>query len=315
LIFTVKLNTFSSDNSMSNRSKTYIYHEKQDSHLCGQHCLNNLLQGPYFTAVDLAGIASNLDAMERRLGVEDNLFHSANVDDSGNFSVQVLRVALQNCKGVDLVPWFQKKGEASVDVSRQLGFVINRSNHWFALRRVGGRWWDLNSTIDRPDNLSDTALVSELSALRASGCSVFIAQGGTLASVGNPNELELPRGSTGVWYAEDDLIHSFLVGSSSNSSSSGRTANNTAPSFQAFQGQGNRLGGPKVSLETPANCSSNGLQASMAAADYDEELELAKAISASLCVHTPIGAPAVTTAEDMRAKRLAALSRIGKNPS
>jgi hypothetical protein len=33
----------------------FVYHEKQDSSLCGQHALNTLLQGPYFTAVDLAG--------------------------------------------------------------------------------------------------------------------------------------------------------------------------------------------------------------------------------------------------------------------
>ena len=42
-----------------------IYHEKQESMLCGQHCLNNLLQGPYFSAMDLANIAHDLDARER----------------------------------------------------------------------------------------------------------------------------------------------------------------------------------------------------------------------------------------------------------
>ena len=33
------------------------YHEKQDGSLCAQHALNNLLQGRYFTPVDLADIA------------------------------------------------------------------------------------------------------------------------------------------------------------------------------------------------------------------------------------------------------------------
>lgn len=35
----------------------WVYHEVQDSSLCGQHALNTLLQGNYFTAVDLAGKA------------------------------------------------------------------------------------------------------------------------------------------------------------------------------------------------------------------------------------------------------------------
>ena len=38
----------------------WIYHELQESQLCGQHCLNNLLQGPHFTAPDLAAIAEEL---------------------------------------------------------------------------------------------------------------------------------------------------------------------------------------------------------------------------------------------------------------
>jgi len=44
-----------------------IYHEKQFGSLCGQHCLNNLLQGPYFTGVYLADIACELDQAEKAL--------------------------------------------------------------------------------------------------------------------------------------------------------------------------------------------------------------------------------------------------------
>ena len=45
----------------------YIFHERQDAALCGQHCLNNLLQGEFFTAADLAEIAHELDDTERAL--------------------------------------------------------------------------------------------------------------------------------------------------------------------------------------------------------------------------------------------------------
>lgn len=39
------------------RERTGIYHEQQQGALCAQHALNNLLQNPVFTAVDLATIA------------------------------------------------------------------------------------------------------------------------------------------------------------------------------------------------------------------------------------------------------------------
>lgn len=40
--------------------------QKQVSSLCGQHCLNNLVQGAHYTAPDLADIAHELDAQERQ---------------------------------------------------------------------------------------------------------------------------------------------------------------------------------------------------------------------------------------------------------
>ena len=48
-------------------AKQFIYHEKQSAALCGVHCLNNLLQGPYTNAGSLAEIAHELDAQEREL--------------------------------------------------------------------------------------------------------------------------------------------------------------------------------------------------------------------------------------------------------
>uniref|UniRef100_A0A2K5RJ22 ubiquitinyl hydrolase 1 n=1 Tax=Cebus imitator TaxID=2715852 RepID=A0A2K5RJ22_CEBIM len=43
----------------------FIFHEKQEGSLCAQHCLNNLLQGEYFSPVELASIAHQLDEEER----------------------------------------------------------------------------------------------------------------------------------------------------------------------------------------------------------------------------------------------------------
>jgi ataxin-3 len=38
---------------------------QQEGYLCAQHCLNALLQGQYFNAVDLADLAEKLDIEER----------------------------------------------------------------------------------------------------------------------------------------------------------------------------------------------------------------------------------------------------------
>ncbi len=46
----------------------FIFHEmQQDSLLCGQHCLNNLLQQPIFNVVDLSNIAIELDNEEKTI--------------------------------------------------------------------------------------------------------------------------------------------------------------------------------------------------------------------------------------------------------
>lgn len=48
------------------RSNNYESHIlQQEGSLCAQHCLNNLLQGEYFTPVDLSSIAHQLDEEER----------------------------------------------------------------------------------------------------------------------------------------------------------------------------------------------------------------------------------------------------------
>uniref|UniRef100_A0A8I3WQQ4 ubiquitinyl hydrolase 1 n=1 Tax=Callithrix jacchus TaxID=9483 RepID=A0A8I3WQQ4_CALJA len=82
-----------------------IFHEKQEGSLCAQHCLNNLLQGEYFTAVELASIAHQLDEEERMRMAEGGVTSedyraflqqpSGNMDDTGFFSIQVITNALK----------------------------------------------------------------------------------------------------------------------------------------------------------------------------------------------------------------------------
>ncbi|KAB0389994.1 hypothetical protein E2I00_004415, partial [Balaenoptera physalus] len=70
----------------------------QEGSLCAQHCLNNLLQGEYFSPVELSSIAHQLDEEERMRMAEGGVTSedyrtflqqpSGNMDDSGFFSIQ-----------------------------------------------------------------------------------------------------------------------------------------------------------------------------------------------------------------------------------
>lgn len=72
-----------------------LYHEVQESKLCAVHCVNTVLQGPFFSEFDLAALASDLDCRERQvmlpaLSSGDFLSEeSHNVSLDGDFSIQV----------------------------------------------------------------------------------------------------------------------------------------------------------------------------------------------------------------------------------
>ncbi|CAM9166412.1 unnamed protein product, partial [Ectocarpus fasciculatus] len=159
----------------------WVYHERQESALCGQHCLNNLLQNAYFTAPDLSDIALELDGTRRDIcqrQLNDSAsFVSGNVDESGNFSVQVLRSALQRSHGLDLVSWSSEVGRGTKDPTEENGFVVNAHDHWFAIRQINMQWWDLNSTLDKPGYISNFYLSALLSQYREEGCTVFLVVG------------------------------------------------------------------------------------------------------------------------------------------
>lgn len=53
-------------------STVWIYHERQEALLCGQHALNNLVQGLEFSPGTLAEIAHQLDQMELTYMAENN---------------------------------------------------------------------------------------------------------------------------------------------------------------------------------------------------------------------------------------------------
>ena len=133
-----------------NFPRKFVYFEKQSNdRLCGLHCLNNLLQGPYFDIVMLSEIGLELDKIEREL--TGGHYSQNNVDDDGNYGIQVLQKALK-LYGADLTPL--KKRQA-ISYIEQNGIIIealifNSSTHWFAIRKINDIWFNLNSTNSLP---------------------------------------------------------------------------------------------------------------------------------------------------------------------
>jgi len=164
-----------------------IFHEKQEGALCAQHCLNSLLQGPYFDAVSLSEIGHDLDEAEREAMAMGNVNSpeyldflqqpSSNYDDSGYFSVQVICKALEFW-GLQMIPYNSQS--ASTTRSNPLAekaYICNHSNHWLTIRRFGRQWFNLNSTKMCPELVSDTYLSLLIAQLQQEGYSIFVIRG------------------------------------------------------------------------------------------------------------------------------------------
>lgn len=164
-----------------------IFHEKQEGALCAQHCLNSLLQGSYYNAVDLAEIARELDEIEREAMAMGNVNSpeyldflqqpSSNFDDSGYFSVQVICKALQFW-GLQMVPINSQAAENSrIKPTAESAYICNQQNHWLTIRKLGNQWFNLNSVKACPELISDTYLSLLLAQLREEGYSIFVISG------------------------------------------------------------------------------------------------------------------------------------------
>ncbi|KAL9641601.1 hypothetical protein ABK040_013520 [Willaertia magna] len=161
-----------------------IYHEKQEASLCAMHALNNLLQGPYFTEIDLMEIARQLDQEEQNLLTDAKDLQewrkkgSQNVSDEGNFSIEVINKALE-VWSVSLIPITHPSCAERVRQNPWLekAYICNYKEHWFTFRRFGDHWWNLNSVLHEPSYLSPTYISLFLEQLKQEGYSIFIVCG------------------------------------------------------------------------------------------------------------------------------------------
>ncbi|CAL8290774.1 ataxin-3 [Gadus morhua] len=164
-----------------------IFHEKQEGSLCAQHCLNNLLQGEYFTPVDLSSIAHQLDEEERMRMAEGGIASveyrtflqqpSGNLDDSGFFSIQVISNAL-GVWGLELILFNSREYQTlMINPIDEKAFICNYKEHWFTIRKLGKQWFNLNSLLTGPELISDTYLALFLAQLQQEGYSIFVIRG------------------------------------------------------------------------------------------------------------------------------------------
>jgi len=242
-----------------------LYHEKQIGALCAVHALNNLVQRRQFDEVELASLAHELDAAEAaalegsRLSGEEG---SGNVRADGFFSVQVIVTALQRA-GLSCAP-------ARLQVpEREQGFILNRREHWFALRRLGSDWFDLNSMFPHPKHMSPTHLALFFQAHIDMGYSIFVVRGA------------YPRAALAA--AVDACAEPPDA-----------AAPPDADRFAAFSGTGQRLSAPDEPQIDP----------SLQAAALDDP-DLAAAIAASIADNPPRRRDAKEDAAEIRRKRLA----------
>jgi ataxin-3 len=129
----------------------------------------------FLLVFDLSNIAIQLDQEEQALLLGDNAQldpeilqalaqdgngGTGNVCLDGNFSIQVLRKALNNF-GTDMVRWNSEEGLALTQITpleEQSAFICNFNDHWFSIRRIKGKFYNLDSMKKKPVIVSDTYL-------------------------------------------------------------------------------------------------------------------------------------------------------------
>ena len=273
---------------------TFIYHERQESLLCGQHSLNNLLQHQAFSPDQLAEIAHQLDQLELNYmakgtgGVNSKDYlkrlseGSYNIDPSGNFSIEVLKSALLSRFNMNLVNSLNEEIR-NKEITSWKGFILNKQSHWFTIRKISDRFWNLNSILEKPEQISHFQFASFVEQMRNEGYSVFIVmENDLLSDCHDERQLEL-RGLPEFWWKEDDLLH-------------GTGKKGYRNHWNQNLGTGMRLDGKNVS---GGNISSSMNSGGMDIDGLSEEEQIQLAMAASLQPEANVVSSSGTTASTM----------------
>ncbi|EOA25617.1 hypothetical protein CARUB_v10018965mg [Capsella rubella] len=213
-----------------------LYHEVQESNLCAVHCVNTVLQGPFFSEFDLAAVAADLDGKERQVMLEGaavggfssgDFFseESHNVSLGGDFSIQVLQKALE-VWDLQVIPLNCPDAEpAQIDPELEGAFICHLHDHWFCIRKVNGEWYNFDSLLAAPQHLSKFYLSAFLDSLKGSGWSIFIVKGNFPQECPMSSSSEASN-SFGQWLSPEDAERIIKNTSSVQGSSANRSNDN-----------------------------------------------------------------------------------------
>ncbi|CRH02690.1 ataxin-3, putative [Plasmodium relictum] len=135
-------------------SKKYVYWEKQgNDRMCGLHCINSILQGPYYSEDTLAEIGRELDDKEKEFFKCSNELvrnNSSNVLDDGFINISVLIECLKR-KNILLKNVFEEDLIKIISSNHQdIGYICNLEQHWFSIRKIHNTWYVLDSLKSAP---------------------------------------------------------------------------------------------------------------------------------------------------------------------
>jgi len=81
------------------------------------------------------------------------------------FQLQIVPIKSEDAKGAHEHP------------EQERAFILNLRQHWFTIRRFGNYWYNLNSTLDAPEPISEMYLGMLLKQFEIDGYSVFVVRG------------------------------------------------------------------------------------------------------------------------------------------
>lgn len=221
------------------------------------------------------------DTPEARAFINEQMRESANVAMDGNFSIQVLSAALERRFGITLEDTRRPENHNYMIRPEQCaGFVLNRSAHWYGMRKLDGTWWQMNSANPAPERMLGNDLARSLADLVSNNWTVFMVKPDPKRGMPAPISKSSGMGDPNNWV---DPAHP--PGGEGAAFGNG-FQKKEEPTFHAFTGGGNRLGGPPSG--GGAGGAAGGAAATGAAGaalegkTEDEQLAMALALSSGL---------------------------------
>jgi hypothetical protein len=212
------------------------------------------------------------DTPEARAFISEQMRESANVAMDGNFSIQVLSAALERKFGITLEDTRRPENHNyMIRPDQCAGFVLNRSAHWYCMRKLDGQWWQMNSANPAPERMLGNDLARSLADLVSNNWTIFMVKPDPNRGMPAPISKSSGMGDPSNWV---DPAHppggSAAFGNG--------FQKKEEPKFEAFKGGGNRLGGPPSGASAGAAATGAALEGKT----EDEQLAMALALSSGL---------------------------------